>query len=153
MQRRRTPEELKIIDKFIAENYPDKGPDFCASHLKLGLPYIVSRACLKQIKFNKPEAQKYETKLEEIERLKNNNAALRKENIKLIVKNKSLEIKEAFKVVGPVAALCGVDPKDIEMIINYVNKMTQEGISGAQAGQALRVVLKNKLKGGQYDSN
>ena len=56
------------------------------------------------------------------------------------------EMEDALKTVGPLAAMIGLTKEDTEITLKYVNEMNQKGISGQQAGQALRVLLKNKLK-------
>ena len=53
------------------------------------------------------------------------------------------EIEEAIKIVGPVAAVCGVSEEDTKIVIDYVDRMSARGISGRDAGLALRVWLKN----------
>lgn len=54
------------------------------------------------------------------------------------------DIEEAIKIVGPVAKMVGLTEDDTRNVINYIDKMSQRGISGRDAGMALRVWLKNK---------
>lgn len=54
------------------------------------------------------------------------------------------EIEEAIKIVGPLAVMVGLTEEDTKNIIIFVDKMSERGISGAQAGIALRVWLKQK---------
>jgi len=54
------------------------------------------------------------------------------------------DIEEAIKIVGPVAAMVGLTEDDTRNVVNYIDKMSQRGISGRDAGMALRVWLKNE---------
>ncbi len=60
------------------------------------------------------------------------------------MKERMKEIEEAIKIVGPVAAMCGVTEEDTRIVIEYIDKMSKRGISGSQAGTMLRVWLKQK---------
>ena len=58
--------------------------------------------------------------------------------------DKIKEIEEAIKIVGPVAAKCGLTEDDTRIVVEYIDRMSQRGISGRDAGMALRVWLKNR---------
>lgn len=60
-----------------------------------------------------------------------------------MTEEKRKELEEAIKIVGPVAAMCGVSEKDTKIIIEFVDALSDRGISGRQAGTMLRNYLKN----------
>lgn len=54
------------------------------------------------------------------------------------------EIEEAIKIVGPVAAACGVTDEELRATINWVDHLAAAGIRGKEAGLALRKLLSQK---------
>lgn len=53
------------------------------------------------------------------------------------------DMEEAIKIVGPVAAMCGVSEEDTRVLLNYVDEMRNRGIAGRDAGLLLRQYLKD----------
>ena len=53
------------------------------------------------------------------------------------------EIEEAIKIVGPIATKCGLTENDTRIVVEYIARMSQRGMSGRDAGVALRVWLKH----------
>lgn len=53
------------------------------------------------------------------------------------------DLEDAFKIVGPIASMCGVKEEDTKIIINYLDEMKNRGVDGATAGMALRRTIKD----------
>ncbi len=56
------------------------------------------------------------------------------------------ELEEAIRVIGPMAAMCGIKKENLELIIDYVDKMSKRGISGTTAAIALRRITSEKAE-------
>lgn len=59
------------------------------------------------------------------------------------MKNRIEEIEDAIKIVGPIAAVCGVSEQDTMLIVEYIDKLRERGISGSEGGLLLRQYLKD----------
>ncbi len=84
---RRSKTKIAAIDKFVIENYPLHGADFCAETLNETADYIRTR--IKQHKLTRITKRDDKKMVEYVRDL---NKSLRLENIKLIVNNKRLKM-------------------------------------------------------------
>lgn len=65
---KRSPDEIKKIDSFIAEHYPLNGSKWCAEKLNLNMKYVGLRASLKGIKMNNGREKKSSERRTEIDK-------------------------------------------------------------------------------------
>ena len=90
MSKQRSREQVKAIDKFIIENYPLHGADFCAQALRESLQYIRGRIGANGVIKSK-KMRSADDMRQRIEYLKLLNSELRLENMKLIDENRRLK--------------------------------------------------------------
>jgi hypothetical protein len=101
-QNTHTHQQVKKIDRFIREHYPDYGPDYCAAALDEPRKYIQQRAWFLHVK-QKSRKKRQPTQREhvvkqpkhddEIARLRAENKELRKELIKMVAKYRTIVSK------------------------------------------------------------
>ena len=60
-------------------------------------------------------------------------------------REQSEELKEAIKIVSPVAVLCGVSNEDTREILSFILACRNAGLSGSEAAFALINQLKLKM--------
>jgi len=54
------------------------------------------------------------------------------------------QLEEAFKMVGPISAMCGVSEQDTKETIKFFDEMRSRGVDARDAAHQLRAILKSK---------
>lgn len=62
----------------------------------------------------------------------------------MLTNKEILEVHELIMIAGPIAAKVGLTKDDTEIVAEYLIKLKKSGISGREAGLALREYLKTK---------